>query len=166
MLIDRDPNYYIHHLAPLLWGEALQRTGSSIHHSVLTIRICEVGNVFAHTAALLTGRSGSIFHWINTLSFWISRPISMVHGFLAWYEDCPYDQQFTPFGLFLLASFVATFYINGKWMIKMCMPREKDLKKREEKEEETNGKTDGKIKGKWKSDLIKIGKKLTGKSKN
>jgi len=152
MLVDQDPAYYLHHLAPLVWGEALVRSGASLHHSVRCIRIVEAGNVFAHTAALLTGRSGRTFHWINTVSFWLSRPLSMPDGFFAWSVDVPPEEQYSPYGLIVLAMFVVTFYINGKWMIKMCMPREKDKKKAELQAENdaklTNRKANGKSKGK------------------
>jgi len=159
MIVDQDPAYYPHHIAPLLWGEAILRCGANIHHSVRCIRFNEAGNVIAHTAAILTGRSGKLFHVINTLSFWISRPLSMPDGFWAWYIDVPPEQQYTPFGLVLLASFFVTFYINGKWMIKMITPREKkDRKVSEEKEKTTeNGKTNGNIIGQTKRDK---GKKL------
>jgi len=140
MIVDRDPDYFFHHLAPLLWGEALLRTGANYHHSVRCIRIIEAGNVIAHTAAIITGRSGEYFHAVNTFSFWVSRPLSMPDGFLAWYADILPEKQYSLFGLIVLGSFFATFYINGKWMIKMCMPREKAKKEGKE----TNGKTNGK----------------------
>jgi len=160
MIVDQDPDYYFHHIAPLLWGEALFRSGANLHHSVRCIRIIELGNVFAHTAALLTGRSGLLFHRINTISFWISRPASMPDGFLAWYTDVPIENRWTPFGLVVLASCIVTFYINGKWMIKMIRPREKKIVVVEEYgkkiEEEVIGEN-GKKKGLRKNGTQKIG---------
>eukprot|EP01124_Arcella_intermedia_P012748 TRINITY_DN1910_c0_g1_i1.p1 TRINITY_DN1910_c0_g1~~TRINITY_DN1910_c0_g1_i1.p1 ORF type:complete len:257 (+),score=20.09 TRINITY_DN1910_c0_g1_i1:76-846(+) len=127
MVIDHDPDYIIHHLAPLFWGECLMRTNTVFFYSILCIRTVELGNVFAHTAAIATNRSGKLFHRVNTLSFWISRPLSMIPGFLAWTHDIPDEDRFGFWGLMVLLCFVVTFYINGKWMIKMITPRPKDL---------------------------------------
>jgi len=144
MLIDQDPEYVLHHIAPILWGEAIFRTGSDMYHSMRCIQIVEAGNVVAHTAALITHRSGPYFHKINTISFWISRPLSMPDGFLAWYVGVPLENRYRPFGLILLAMFVLTFYINGKWMLKMVSHRERP-EKRETKESQGSDQSTGEV---------------------
>jgi len=125
-IIDQDFEYFLHHLSPMISIELMHRMGASIYHSTNCYYVIEIGNVFAHSAAIITLRSGKVFHKINTLSFWISRPISMVDMILIWKNDIPIEKRFTAAGLGVLVSVLIVYSCNIRWMIKMILPRKKE----------------------------------------
>jgi len=123
LLVDRDPDYILHHVGPLLHSECMLRVGAKFWHTMRAGWIMEGGNVVAHTAAVLTFRKGPVFHKINTWSFWISRPASYYDGFMAWYADIPESLRWTLLGVIPLIGIVGVYYSNTKWMFQMCRTR-------------------------------------------
>jgi hypothetical protein len=67
-IVDRDPDYILHHVGPLITSECVLRLGGQFWHTMRAGWIMEYGNVVAHTAALFTFRKGPVFHKINTWS--------------------------------------------------------------------------------------------------
>jgi hypothetical protein len=123
LIVDRDPDYFLHHVGPLIHGECMLRLGAKYWHTMRAGWIMEVGNVVAHTAAVLTYRKGPVFHKINTWSFWLSRPLSYYDGFMAWYADIPESRRWTLMGIIPLIGILGVYYSNTKWMIQMCRKR-------------------------------------------
>jgi len=124
LIVDRDPEYFAHHVGPLLHCECMLRLGALFWHTMRAGWIMEIGNVVAHSAALITWRKGKTWHSINTWSFWISRPLSYYDGFMAWYRDIPEEKRWTLLGIIPLIGILGVYYSNTKWMIKMCRPRQ------------------------------------------
>jgi len=129
LIVDRDPDYIMHHVGPLLHSECMLRVGAKFWHTMRAGWIMEYGNVFAHTAAVLTYRKGPVFHKINTWSFWISRPLSYYDGFMAWYADIPVVNRWTLLGVIPLIGIIGVYYSNTKWMMQMCKKRKPQPKK-------------------------------------
>jgi len=123
LVVDRDPGYVVHHVGPVIHAEVMLRLGAHFWHTMRAGWIMEYGNVVAHSAAVLTFRTGKTFHLINTWSFWISRPLSYYDGFMAWYSDVPSHVRFTWLGLIPLISIIGVYHSNTMWMIKMCKKR-------------------------------------------
>jgi hypothetical protein len=123
LVVDRDPEYFAHHVGPLLHCECMLRLGALFWHTMRAGWIMEYGNVVAHSAALITWRKGKTWHLINTWSFWISRPLSYYDGFMAWYRDIPEEKRWTLLGIIPLIGILGVYYSNTKWMIKMCRTR-------------------------------------------
>lgn len=123
LVVDRDPEYFAHHVGPLLHCECMLRLGALFWHTMRAGWIMEYGNVVAHSAALITWRKGKTWHLINTWSFWISRPLSYYDGFMAWFRDIPEEKRWTLLGIIPLIGIIGVYYSNTKWMIKMCRPR-------------------------------------------
>jgi len=123
LIVDRDPDYILHHVGPLLHSECMLRLGAKFWHTMRAGWIMEVGNVVAHSAAVLTFRKGPVFHKINTWSFWISRPLSYYDGFMAWYADIPEAGRWTWMGIIPLIGILGVYYSNTKWMAQMCRKR-------------------------------------------
>jgi hypothetical protein len=123
LLVDRDPDYIMHHVGPILHSECMLRLGAQFWHAMRAGYIMEAGNVIAHTAAVLTFRKGTLFHKLNTWSFWISRPASYYDGFMAWYTDIPASGRWTIMGVIPLLGILGVYFSNTKWMIAMCRTR-------------------------------------------
>jgi hypothetical protein len=123
LIVDRDPEYFAHHVGPLLHCECMLRLGALFWHTMRAGWIMEYGNVVAHSAALITMRKGRTWHLINKWSFWISRPLSYYDGFMAWYRDIPEEKRWTLLGIIPLIGILGVYYSNTKWMIKMCKSR-------------------------------------------
>jgi len=128
LLVDRDPDYILHHIGPILHSECMLRVGAQFWHAMRAGWIMEGGNVIAHTAAVLTFRKGSLFHRINTWSFWISRPASYYDGLMAWYADIPAINRWTWLGVIPLLGVIGVYYSNTKWMFAMCRTRKPKAK--------------------------------------
>jgi len=123
LVVDRDPDYILHHVGPILHSECMLQVGAKFWHTMRAGWIMEAGNVVAHTAAVLTFRKGPVFHKINTWSFWISRPASYYDGFMAWYSDIPEERRWTLMGIIPLLGILGVYYSNTKWMMAMCRKR-------------------------------------------
>jgi len=129
MIVDRDPDYFLHHIAPLIHGEILLRAGAynyffhsgvfSLYHSARCLAFIEIGNMISHTVAMGTNRTGHIYHFFLVASLWISRPVSLYDGFHSWLTDLPEENKYQPYGLILLFCITLTYAINLGWMYKM-----------------------------------------------
>lgn len=102
--------------SPVLRGEPFLWSGATLENTRWFLCACEAGNVIAHSWSLLSLRSGKLFHAVNTISFWVSRPISFIFAYKVWMVDLPVETRFTPIGFALLASILATVLINARWM--------------------------------------------------
>jgi hypothetical protein len=123
-IIDHDLEYILHHLAPMVHNELICFMGAKLDNTVNAYFIVEKGNIIAHTAALFTFRSGKVFHYINTASFWISRPISMFFVVKIWTVDINDSLKYTWPGIGCFISILIIYVLNIRWMIKMILPRE------------------------------------------
>jgi len=134
MLVDQDSAYFLHHIAPLIHGEILLRAGafeyffsptgtvaSNLYHASRCLGIIELGNLVSHTAAILTFRTGHIYHFFLASSMWISRPASVYYGFSSWSSDLSEATRYSTVGLVLLASITLTYLVNLRWMHMMVM---------------------------------------------
>jgi hypothetical protein len=128
MIVDRDVEYIFHHISPMISMEAGLRLCNPIH-GAWAFAMIEFGNVFAHSAALLTLRSGPLFHKINVASFWISRPLSFIPGFQLWSVDMNPETRWSWIGLALLGSMLFSYAQNLRWMLKMIQKRPAKLNK-------------------------------------
>jgi len=133
MIVDRDPAYYLHHIAPIIHGEILLRaggyeyffgstavSGSALYHGGRCLAIIEFGNLISHTAAFLTFRTGSVYHFFLASSLYISRICSMYDGFQSWNSDLG-EKKYSAPGLVLLASITLTYMVNIRWMYMMVV---------------------------------------------
>jgi hypothetical protein len=90
LVCDRDPDYVLHHLAPIAHSEMLLRSGAAscwtfaraactdvgcsfragakLGYSRLFLGTAEAGNIIAHSFSLITLRSGPLFHKVRCLS--------------------------------------------------------------------------------------------------
>ena len=123
MRLDLDLEYAFHHASPMMMSSLIYRLGSVFDSCIAVAFFMEVGNCFAHTAAILTFRQGKLFHQINTFSFWISRPISFYSSYRLLFFDVPAENRFTiEFGL-LLAGVTFSYAQQFGWMYRMIFPR-------------------------------------------
>ena len=122
LIIDRDIEYLPHHGGVLIVLNLQLRMNNICYNSYYGYWWMELGNVVAHSAALITHRSGPNFHIINTLAFWTSRCIPFRNGLLMWYEDVLDEYKYN-LGLLVIAGVLFIYISNYRWMIKMISPR-------------------------------------------
>jgi hypothetical protein len=123
VVVDRDPEYVVHHLAPIVCAEALLRVTPVPCYGIYAIGVVEAGNVVQHTASLLTARSGSAFHATVKWVLWTSRPLSWYPAFMVWYRDVPVELRWSVAGLCVLCAVLAIYKINIGWQLDVLKPR-------------------------------------------
>jgi hypothetical protein len=123
MVVDRDPEYIVHHFAPVFACEVLLRISPAIRFGLYALGIVEGGNVVQHTASIATSRTGRLFHRTVAIVLWTSRPLSWYAGFMTWYADVPEVSRYSWTGLGVLAAVLVTYAINMRWMVNVLKPR-------------------------------------------
>ena len=136
IFIDADLEYTIHHLFPIFYGHILIGLNASLYNSATLLCVLEIGNLVTNTATLITYRIGAVFHYINVISFYISRPISMYYSYKALIFDVERDKLNSWLGYLMVMFITMTYIQNLQWMVKMVMPKTRDrnspLRKRKE----------------------------------
>jgi len=124
-IVDQDLEYAFHHLSPMLMCSILFNLKAKFDNSLHLMFFVECGNVFAHTAAFIYYRSGPKFHKINTISFWISRPLGFYPAYAMIINDVPREFRFSILFPILVLGVSLSWAQQIGWMLKMIKPREK-----------------------------------------
>lgn len=115
--------YVLHHLCPFPFLFVLWYHDADLRNVCLSLVCAEVGSSWAHSGAVFTCKTGSVFVILRAVAFWISRPISMYYGYRAWAEDVPEQYHGGWIGYGCLCMFMTVAGINLAWMLAMILPR-------------------------------------------
>jgi hypothetical protein len=93
-VVDRDPVFFAHHLAPMVAVELMVRYECSFYHAVIFGLLCELGNIFAHASAMYNlGNHVYVrhFRWF----YGLTRPLSIIPGLLILVCDIPEEYRWS-----------------------------------------------------------------------
>jgi hypothetical protein len=89
-LVDQDPVYFSHHVAPLFFGEMMLRCGGSLYHAVVFGLVCELGNVYSHSRAIyLMSVTSPAYNASVRGAIFVTRILSLVPALLVFLCDIP-----------------------------------------------------------------------------
>jgi len=89
-VVDQDPVYFSHHIAPLGFGEMMIRCGGSLYHAVVFGLVCELGNVYSHSRALyLMSVTSPAYNVSVRAALFVTRILSLVPALLVFLCDVP-----------------------------------------------------------------------------
>jgi hypothetical protein len=92
MIVDQDPVYFSHHVAPLFFGEMMLRCGGSLYHAVVFALVCEIGNVYSHSRAIyLMSVTSPAYNASVRGAIFVTRILSLVPALLVFLCDIPDD---------------------------------------------------------------------------